>query len=423
MTIATVSISYRTAPAESMAQLVVPPAEQSRVLAHLSAVSGVDEVLLLSTCNRVEVYAATATSAADTCHAVAAVLADRAGVPVDDVMTMTRQFVGGAAVEHLLSVACGLESMAIGEDQIVAQVRAAGRDAASAGASGAVLRGLLDAALHTSKRARRETGIGTAGVSLAQAGLDLARDHLGADLGRRHAVVVGAGTMGRLAARLLHQAGVGQLSITSRTATHAAELAGTVGGRPLAAARWGDALAAADIVVAATAAPAPVVRLADVRRARRSSGPSPLFVLDLGQPPNVETGVRQLPDVVLADLTALGQHLSATDGPDEVPQVRAIIAAEAAAFLARQEQAATAPVIAALHAQIRTLADAELARLERRLPGLDDRQRAETAATVHRILRKVLHQPTVRVRELGTGSEGQLYVEALRRLFDLPGPG
>ena len=423
MTIASVSVSYRTAPIDALERLAVPPDERAGVLARLRAVPGVDEVVLLSTCNRVEVYTDTPGPADETGRAVVGALAERAGMPVGEMMPLSRVRAGAAAAEHLFAVACGLDSMALGEEQIVAQVRAAGRDAGTAGTTGPALRGLLDAALRASKRARRETTIGTAGTSLARAGLVLARSHLGEDLTHRPAVVVGAGSVGTLAARLLHEAGVGQLSITSRSEAKAAELAASVGGRPVAAADLLDAIADADILVTAAAAPSPVVLVEDVRTARRSSGRRPLFVLDLGLPSNVDPAVGQIPGVALVDLAALGRHLRAADTPDHVPQVRDIISAELAAYLARQEQAVASPVIAALHARIREVADAELARLQDRLPGLDDEQRAETAATVHRILRKVLHQPTVRVKELGRGSDGQLYLEALRQLFDLPTSG
>jgi glutamyl-tRNA reductase len=156
-----------------------------------------------------------------------------------------------------------------------------------------------------------------------------------------------------------------------------------------------------------------------VRVARAQAGGRPLFVLDLGMPPDVDPTVARLAGVTLVDLSALGQHLADRDVPDQIPQVRAIVAAEAAAYLNRQEQAAAAPVITALHAQIRQLADAELNRLHDRLPDLNEQQWAETAATVHRILRKVLHRPTVRAKEFSTGPNGPVYLEALSELFDL----
>jgi glutamyl-tRNA reductase len=179
------------------------------------------------------------------------------------------------------------------------------------------------------------------------------------------------------------------------------------------------ALADTDILITATGAAAPAVPAGQVQAARAQAAGRPLFVLDLGMPPDVEPAVGQLPGVTLTDLTALGRHLADSDVPDQIPQVRTIVAAEAAAYIDRQEQAAAAPVVAALHAHIRQLADAELARLQDRLPDLTDQQRAETAATVHRILRKVLHGPTVRAKQFSAGPDGPVYLEALQQLFDL----
>jgi glutamyl-tRNA reductase len=179
------------------------------------------------------------------------------------------------------------------------------------------------------------------------------------------------------------------------------------------------ALADADILVTATGAAAPVVLAEHVRAVRAQAERGPLFVLDLGMPPDVEPAVGRLAGVTLIDVAALGRHLADRAVPSQVPEVRAIVAAEAAAYIDRQDQAIAAPVIAAMHAQIRQLADAELARLHNRLPGLSEQQLAETAATVHRILRKVLHQPTVRAKELSAGPEGPVYLDALRQLFDL----
>jgi glutamyl-tRNA reductase len=181
-------------------------------------------------------------------------------------------------------------------------------------------------------------------------------------------------------------------------------------------------LADADILVTATGGSSPVVPADQVRAARTQAGDRPLFVLDLGMPPDVDRAVGRLSGVTLVGLKALGRHLKQQAVPDQIPQVRAIVAAEAATYLHRQEQAAAAPVIAAMHAQVRHLADVELARLNDRLPELSERQRAETAATVHRILRKILHRPTVRAKEFATGPDGTVYLDAVRRLFDLDAP-
>jgi glutamyl-tRNA reductase len=418
MTIVNVGVSHRAAPAGVLEKLAVPSADLGGLLVRLHAVPSIDEVVLLSTCNRIEVYAAASGPVEPVTGAVADVFAARGGIPVGEVLRMARVRVGGAAVEHVFSVACGLDSMAVGEDQIVAQIKAAVRAAATAGTTGGVVSGLMDAALRVSKRARTETTISTAGISLTRVGLDLAQTHLGGLAGRR-AVVLGTGSTGRLAARLLRKAGVGQLSVSGRSQARAAELAAAVHGQHLPAVDVPAALADTDILVTATAAAVPLVPAAQVRAARAQARCRPLFVLDLGMPPDVEPAAGRLPGVTLVDITALGRHLADRAAPDQVPQVRALVTAEAAAYLDRQNEAAAAPVIAAMHAQIRELADAELVRLRNRLPDLSEQQQAETAATVHRILRKVLHRPTLRAKAFATGPEGPVYLDALRQLFDL----
>jgi glutamyl-tRNA reductase len=418
MTIMCLSLSHRFVPAGVLEKLAVPAGELGDVLARLHAVPGVDEVVVLSTCNRVEVYAAVSGPTGRVTGTVAGLVGANGRVPADEVLAMAQIRVGGAAAEHLFSVACGLDSMAVGEDQIVAQVKAAVRTAAAAGTAGPAVTGLIDAALRASKRARTQTTISTEGISLARAGLDLAAAHLGG-LAACDAVVLGTGSTGKLVARLLRQAGVGPLSVASRSQVRAAEVAAAVGGRPLRATDVPAALADADLLVTATGAAAPVVRAEQVRAAREPAAGRPLFILDLGMPPNVEPAAGRLADVTLADLTALGQHLAGHAAPSQIPQARAIVAAEVAAYAERHDQAAAAPVIAAMHAQIRQLADAELARLHDRLPDLSEHQRAETAATVHRILRKILHRPTVRAKEFSSSPEGPLYLDALQQLFDL----
>jgi glutamyl-tRNA reductase len=418
MTLVNVGVSHRIAPVEVLEKLAVPPAELGDVLAQLNAVPSIDGVLLLSTCNRVEVYAAAHGPAEPVARAVAGVMAAHGRIPAGDVRRMARIHVGAAAVKHLFSVACGLDSMAIGEDQIVAQLKAAARAAADLGTTGAGLTGLIDAALRASKRARTETTISTAGISLARAGLDLAHTRLGGLAGRR-AVVFGTGSTGKLAARLLREADVGRLSVAGRNQARAAEVAAAVHGSPLRAVDVPATLADTDILITATGSVGPVVLAEQVGAAREPAAGGPLFVLDLGMPPDVEPAVARLAGVTLVDLTALGRHLADRALPNQVPRVRALVDAEAAAYMERQDQAAAAPVIAAMHAQIRQLADAELARLHDRLPGLSVQQQAETAATVHRILRKILHRPTVRARQFSTGPKGPVYLETLRQLFEL----
>ncbi|MCW2504185.1 MAG: hemA [Actinomycetia bacterium] len=418
MTIVNVGVSHRIAPVEVLEKLAVPADQIGDLLARLHAEPSIDEVTVLSTCNRLEVYVAAPGPVEPVVRAVASRVAGGGPIPASEVLRLARVRVGSAAAEHLFSVACGLDSMAVGEDQIVAQIKAAARSAAAAGTTGQEVTGLIDAALRVSKRARTQTTISTAGISLARAGLEVANAHLGG-LAGRGAVVLGSGSVGRLAARLLREAGVGQLFVASRREAGARKVADAVQGTPLAA---GDLLATvgrSDILVTATGAARPVLLAEQVRAARARSGGRPLCIVDLGMPPDVEPAVGELAGVTLLDLSALGRHLADRAVPDQIPEVRALVAAETAEYSRRQQETAAAPVIAALHAHIRQLADGELARLHDRLPDLSEAHHAETAATVHRILRKILHQPTVRAKALSGGTHGPDYLEALRQLFGL----
>jgi glutamyl-tRNA reductase len=418
MTIVNVGLSHRVTPADVLEKLVVSSVELTGVLASLHAAPSIDEVVVLSTCNRLEVYVGAQGPVEQVTRTVADLLAVHGRIPVGEILRLARVEVGAAAAEHLFSVACGLDSMAVGEEQIVAQIKAAARAAAEAGTMGPVVTGLMDAALRVSKQARTETTISTAGISLARAGLDLAHEYLGGLAGRK-AVVLGTGSVGKLAARLLHESGVAQLTVASRTEAAAATVAASVHGRPLRAADLPATLTDSDLLITATGAPVHVVLAEQVRAARGQTDDRPLFVLDLGMPPDVEPAVGNLAGVTLVDIHALGRHLADRDVPDDVHRVRAIVAAEVDSYVERQNQAAAAPVIAALHSQIRALTEAELVRLNERLPTLSDQQRAETAATVNRIIRKVLHRPTVRAKKFATGPEGPVYLEALQQLFDL----
>jgi glutamyl-tRNA reductase len=418
MTIVGIGLSHRTAPAEVLEKLVVPSTQLCDVLARLRAAPAIDEVVVLSTCNRVEVYAGTQGPVEQVTRAVADLMAAHGPVPVGEILRMARVRVDTAAVEHLFSVVCGLDSMAVGEDQIVAQIKAAARAAAEAETAGPIVTGLIEAALRVSKRARTETTIGTAGISLARAGIDLADAHLGG-LAGRHAVVLGTGAVGRLAARLLREAGVGRLSMAGRSEAGVARVAAAMCATPIRAVDVPAALADSDLLITATGCVVPVVLAEQVRAGRALTASRPLFVLDLGMPPDVEPALGQLAGVTLVDIDALGRHLAAREVPDEIPRVRAIVAAEVSSFIERQNEAAAAPLIGAMHAHLRQLAEVELRRMHGRLSGLSEQQRAETAATVHRIVGRFLHRPTVRAKQLSADPAGSVHLEALRQLFDL----
>jgi glutamyl-tRNA reductase len=417
MAITNVSLTHKTGPIELLEQ-VVASVPVGQLLRRLHAEPLLDESMVLSTCNRVEVYARTVDHGG-AAAAIVDLLAGQAGLPAGAIReaVVVRDTLQG--VEHLLTVACGLDSMAVGEEQIVSQVRHALREAQAARTIGPVLSGLAHAALRTSKRARTETRVGTAGISLAQFGIRMAAQTLG-DLAGRTALLLGSGTVATLAGRLLEKEGVGRILVSARRPDRAARLAEAIGGGEVVdPAALPAALAECDIVVAATAAAELVLTADQLRGPRDRAGHRPLFILDLAMPRDVDPDSRGIAGVTLVDLDELGRRLPDGGTLADVAQVRAIVAEETAAYLARRGEASVTPLITKLHAQLRDHVEAELARLYHRLPGLGERERAATAAAMHRVAGRLLHTPTVRAKELSASTGGRVYLEALSQLFDL----
>jgi len=412
MNLIVVGVSYRTAPVPVLERLVAAPPDVPELLAQLAAQPYVGEALVLSTCNRVEVYAGVSAFHGGLSDIVA-VLADRAGATPSELAPYAYVHYDGEAVRHAFRVATGLDSMVVGEAQILGQLRDAYAIASEHDATGRLLHELMQQALRVGKRAHAETGIDRAGQTIVSAALELAGDG-GAGVAGRSALVIGAGAMGSLALATLRRAGASPLYVTSRSADRAARLAELHGARPVPA----PDLSTVDIVVSATASPGYVLGPCDVT--------GPVTLVDLAIPRDVDPAVAALPGVRLIDIELLGAALS---GDGELTADRAaveeIVAAEVNAFLGWLRSTEVAPTVAALRARADEVVGAELRRLNSRRPDLDDEQRAEVALTVHRVVQRLLHQPTVRVRELAAGAGGDRYAALLRELFDLdvPDPG
>jgi glutamyl-tRNA reductase len=361
---------------------------------------------------------------------VSELLARHSGVPLDDLSEHLYVHYEDRAIQHIFSVVCGLESMVVGEGQILGQVRQALRLAQKQGSVGRDVNEVVQRALRVGKRAHTETGIDQAGASLVSVGLDIAAEHLGPLTGRR-ALVVGAGSMSGLAAATLDRAGMAEIVIANRTFDRGARLAKSlqVPARAIDLIDLGDALNEADLVVSCIGA-AGLVITADMLTARAAVSSTPTFILDLALPHDVDRAVRDLPGVGLAGLDDLctAQQAAQAVGADAVDAVRRIVTEEVAAFLEAARAAAVAPTVVALRSKAADVVEAELARLAGRLPQfgdqeLDDRVRGEIAWTVRRVVDKLLHAPTVRVKELATAPGGDAYATALRELFDLDPKG
>ncbi|HEY0638796.1 MAG TPA: glutamyl-tRNA reductase [Pseudonocardiaceae bacterium] len=417
MNLLVVGLSHRTAPVSLLERAAVTAEHAPELLGALTASAEVTEALVLSTCNRVEVFAVVESFHGGMADVVD-VLTGHAGRELADHLYVRY---AGAAVEHVFTVAAGLDSMVVGESQILGQLRVAYAVAAEHGAAGRTLHELAQQALRVGKRVHTDTAIDAAGASVVSEALADAGDLTGC-----RAVLVGAGSMGALAAAHLRRAGVGELVVVNRSEESARRLAETsvADGVPARAATLDDlaeVLTAADVLVSCTGSARPVVDVATVRLARRG-GARPLVVCDLGLPRDVEPGVAELPGVRVVDLATLQRRLAdgrQPGGTAEVALAEDIVAEEVAGFLAAQRSAAVTPTITALRRLAADVVTTELDRLTTRLPDVDDAVRLELERTVHRVVDKLLHTPTVRVKKFAAEPGGPAYADALRALFDL----
>jgi glutamyl-tRNA reductase len=414
-----VGLSHKSAPVATLEQAAVTGDALAKLLRDVALAESVAETFVISTCHRVEVYADV-----DRFHAgvtaICELLARHCGVPARDLTPYLYVHYQDSAVSHLLAVACGLDSVVVGEGQILGQVRSALRLAAEQGTTGRVLGELGRLALRAGKRARAETGIDRAGRSLVNVAIEFAAARLGAPPGApafagRAVLIVGAGSMSALAAAAALRNGAASIVIANRTRARAERLAAQVGGTVIALADLPGAMAGADVVICCTGAAGPVVATQMV-----PDGRAPLVFLDLAMPRDVEPAVADRPGVTVIGMDQLRDHETAASAGD-VAAVRVICEAELAAYQSAVGAARVAPTVVALRAKAATVVDAELARLAGRLSadGLSGHAMDEIAQTVRRVVDKLLHAPTVRVKELAGSPGGEEYAAALRVLFDI----
>ncbi len=411
-------ISHHSAPLDLVERASIGTADIPKALHELQSGDSVAEALILSTCNRVEVYAHV-----ERFHGGVQELSDLlsrvSGVPAETLTEHLYVHYEDRAVQHLFAVASGLDSMVVGEGQILGQLRSALMTAQEHGSVGRLLWQLLPHALRVGKRVRSETEIGRTGASLVDIGVRVVESSLGSLRGRP-VLIIGAGAMGALAGTKLKAAGVGHIVVANRTAAHADALAEVLGGRGIGLAGIEEAIAQADVVISSTGASGVVVGSDTVERAVQSRGGRPVAFLDLALPRDIDPAVRLLPGVTLTDLDALRQTLeSDAVGGSDLDDARMIVSTEVAAFLGWQRSMKVAPTVVALRAKADAVIEAELGRLMQRVPDLDAKQQGEVHAAVRRVVEKLLHAPTVRVKELAESPGGDHYAEALRELFGL----
>ncbi len=416
MSVLVVGLSHNSAPVATLERAAISGDTLTKLLRDVVQAEPVAEAFVVSTCNRVEVYADVGRFHAGV-TAICELLARHCGMPRYELTQYLYVHYEDRAVSHLLAVAAGLDSMVIGEDQILGQVRAAVKLAAEHGTVGRVLGDLGRLALRTGKRARAETGIGRAGPSMLSAAIELAGG-AGA-LAGRDVLVVGAGAMSGLAVATAARSGAASIVVANRTRSRAERLAASVSAtRAAGLADLPAAMAAADVVISCTGAAAPVITR-DMTSAALTTGRGALVILDLAMPRDVEPAAAGLPGVLLVGMDQLREHAAAIAG-DDIAAVRAILEAELAGYQSAMDAARVAPTVVALRAKAGKVVDGELARLAwLSADGLSGHALDEIAQTVRRVVDKILHAPTVRVKELAGSPGGEEYAAALRVLFDL----
>lgn len=416
MSLIALGVSHRTAPVPMLERLTLPSDAQTKLLHELSENASVGEAMVVATCNRVEIYVE-----ADKFHpaldAATEGLSRATGVSPDELVPHLYVHYEDRAVQHLFTVTSGLDSMVVGEAQILGQVRQSLRAAQDEGTLGRELNDLVQTALRVGKRAHAETGIDQAGASLVSVGLDLADRSL-EGLAGRTALVIGAGSMAALTATTAARAGM-QVVVANRTAERAELLAAKVDGGSVPLEQIGAAIATSDLVVSCTGALGHVVPAETVAAARERAGHAPVVLLDLAMPRDIDPEVLGVHGVTLIDLEDLGALLSDGQYEQDVEGVRRIVGAEVQNYLAQRVSERVAPTVVALRAMASDIVAAELQWFAARRPDLSSADRGDVEHLVRRVVDKLMHAPTVRVKELAGEPDGEAYAEALHRLFDL----
>jgi len=423
LSVVVIGLEQHGTPIDVLERVTIPEDGLSKTLARLRDRPNLSEVVVLSTCLRTEIYAVV-----ERFHEGVADLqefiASHAGTSVDSLAEyMTVLFDDGVTL-HLFEVAAGLRSAVLGETEVLGQVRRAVERAEAEKAAGPVLSGLFRRAIQTGRKARNSTAIARGTTSMSHVAVDVAAERLGGSLAGRRVLVVGAGEMGEgVVEGLAKRHEEADVVVANRTAGRARTLAAQVSGEGIGLAGMADALVMADAVIVSTGATLHLLDaelLTQVAAERAESGRDVLVVIDLGVPRNVEPGVKGLAGIELLDMDDLGAHAErALEGRRaEAAAVEAIVRQELERYRADDRARGAAPVVAALRGRVDEVQAAELERL-RRSSSLDDEHWRAIESVVHDVLAKVMHQPTVALKDAAGTSRGERLVEAVRMLFDL----
>jgi glutamyl-tRNA reductase len=414
-----VGVSHRTAPIELRERLDFSARGVDRALTALSGTGAQHEATIVSTCNRVELYV----GCDDPDRARAAIqqfLSDFHGIEGEQLAPHIYAQTGPDAVAHLFRVAAGLDSLVMGEPQILGQVKDAYGIASQLGVTGPMLNKLFHSAFAAGKRVRSETALSEGAVSVSYAAVELARKIFG-NLKGRTVLVLGAGEMGKLTAIHMKSQGIGRLIITSRTAAHAGALAQSIGGMAMPWESLETGLVEADILITATGASTPIISHAHISQTMKTRRQRPLFIIDIAVPRDVEAAAGDLEQVFLYnidDLQAVVQENISRRGT-EASEAEKIVAQEVSRFVGWLNSRGAVPTIVALRQRFEAVRQSELRRLEPKLASLPPEARARVDEITRLILEKLLINPTEQLKAISDADTVAVYSDALNRLFGL----
>jgi glutamyl-tRNA reductase len=422
MSLVVVGLNHKTAPIELLERLSISDEQMPKALHALNGYEHVLESALLSTCNRIEVYAVVSKFHGGS-QDLRNFLSDFCHVAPEDVADRLYTYHDEGAVRHLLRVAAGVDSMVVGESEILGQVRRAYQAALDHGNVHRILGQALRYALRVGKRARTETAIGRNPVSVSSAAVELARRAFdGGSLATKKVAIVGAGKMGRLAAQALAKAGTTDVMVVNRSEERGRELAAEFGADDRPFEELQNVISEADIVICSTTAPQTVIDRPMIEAATEGRAQDrPLFLVDIAVPRDIERAVAEVPGVVLRDIydlrgvveTSLGSRLG------EVSKVESMIGEEVERFMRWERSTETAPTIASLVAKADEVRAMELNRIDSRMREMTPEQREAVEHLSRRIVAKMLHTPIRNAKELSSSKQGHIYLSALRELFEL----
>ncbi len=426
MHILSIGLNHKTAPVSLREKLSFSSATLCAFLDRLdddaTTPSAIRETTILSTCNRLEYYALTDTPQQAYTEIVSR-LSRTFNISPTDFEPHLYQLLDDDAIEHLMRVACGLDSLVLGEAQILGQVSSAHQSAQAHSASGKILGRLFDMAIHAGKRARTETHIGMNPASVSSVAVHLAMDFLGS-LAEKTVMVLGAGEMGMLTLQAAAKFGAQNFIVVNRTRKNAEKRAVEWHAQPLTFDEIETGLRQADLVITATGAPHTVLHREIITEALESRPQRPLLIVDIALPRDVDDDVAEIPGVQLYNLDDLQRQVvdNLESRRQEIPKVEKIIAEEKTAFRHWLHARDVVPTIAAFRRQIDAIRQQEVERTLHRLPNLDEHQKAIVAELAHRLTNKFLHHPTVRLRTEAANGNGVEYAHALHELFALEIP-